>query len=205
MAAGGLGALGGALATKLIEGGVSGLIATVVILSCLQVGLMAPEFVLRAYVKKRRRRIHRSLPDALDLLVICTNAGYSLSASIKRISEEMRELCPALADELDMTAHDIQLSTDTVSALRGLADRTKVESLRSVVTTLIQAQQYGTPITQSLKQLAKSERATRMLLLEERGAKLAAKMTLPMMLLILPAVVLISGAPAMMQLMEAMK
>lgn len=203
--AGGLGALGGAFATKMVDGGVGTLIAAIIVLGSLQVGMIIPEFLVHSRVRTRRRLIHRGLPDALDLLVICTNAGYSLPASISRISKEMRTLCPALADELDITSHDIQLSADTVGALRGLADRTKVDSLRSVVTTLIQAQQYGTPITQSLKQLAKSERATRMLLLEEKGAKLAVKLTLPMMLLILPAVILISGAPAMMQLMEALK
>lgn len=204
VAAGGLGAFGGAFAIRAIPDP-GFVLATIFVLGGLQVGLMVPEFLLHAWVKRRRRDIHRSLPDALDLLVICTNAGYSLAASITRISHEMRELSPALADELDLTAHDIRLSGDTVGALRSLAERTKVDSLRSVVATLIQAQQYGTPITQSLKTLAKSERNTRILLLEERGAKLAAKLTLPMMLLILPAVILISGAPAMMQLMETLK
>lgn len=201
---GGLGILGGVFALRSM-GEVSGLITAFVLLACLQVGLMAPEALLHQRVKARRKAIHRSLPDALDLMVICTNAGYSLAAAIKRVAAEMRQLCPALSDEFDLTAHDVQISADTVTALRGLADRTKVESLRSVVVTLIQAQQFGTPITQSLKTLAKTERHTRMLMLEEKGAKLATKLTLPMMLLILPAVILIAGAPAMMQLMESLQ
>lgn len=178
----------------------------ILVLGCaLQAGLMAPELILRTAVKRRQKQIHHHLPDAMDLLVICTNAGCSLQASIRRVADELRELAPALANELDITAHDAQLSADPATALRKLAERCRVDSLRSLVTTLVQSQQCGTPITHSLKTLAKTERTTRMLLLEEKGAKLATKMTLPMMLLILPAVILVSAAPALLQLAEALK
>lgn len=181
------------------------IISAILVLGGLFVGMMLPEIALRKRVTARRRAIHRSLPDALDLLVICTNAGYSLGASIKRLSVELKPVCAALANELEVTSHEIQMNADPVEGLRHLADRTGVDSLRSLVATLIQAHQYGTPITQSLKTLAKSERTARILTLEEKGAKLAAKLTMPMMLLILPAVMVISGGPAMLRMMEAFK
>lgn len=181
------------------------LVAMIMAMGGLQVGMLGPEIALRRRVVARRKAIHRSLPDALDLMVICTNAGYSLGATIRRLSVELAEISPALANELEVTSHEIQMSGDPVSGLRNLAERTGVPSLRAMVATLVQAHQYGTPITQSLKTLARSERTTRILTLEEKGAKLAAKMTMPMMLLILPAVMLVSGAPAFLRLMESMK
>lgn len=184
---------------------VSGIIQLMLALGGLQFGMLLPEIILGRIVAARRRAIYRTLPDALDLMVICTNAGYSLGATIKRLSVELAELCPALANELEITSHEIQMNGDPVAGLRNLAERSGVDALRAMVATLVQAHQYGTPITQSLKTLARTERTTRILALEEKGAKLVTKMTMPMMLLILPAVMLISGAPAFLKMMEALK
>jgi tight adherence protein C len=181
------------------------LMSAILVLGGLLVGMMLPDMALRKRVAIRQSAIHRSLPDALDLMVICTNAGYSLSATIKRLSVELQGVCPALANELEVTAHEIQMNADPVEGLRHLSERTGVESLRSLVATLIQAHQYGTPITQSLKTLARTERTSRILALEEKGAKLAAKLTMPMMLLILPAVMMIAGGPAFLRIMEAFR
>lgn len=199
-----MGSVGGIFIARALENN-GALVSGILVLGGLLAGMMVPEVALSRRVTARRKAIHRSLPDALDLMVICTNAGYSLAATIKRLGVEMRTVCMPLANELEITAHEIQMNADPVEGLRHLADRTGVESLRSLVATLIQAHQYGTPITQSLKTLARSERTTRILTLEEKGAKLAAKLTMPMMLLILPAVMLISGAPAMLKMMEALK
>ncbi|NFV80734.1 type II secretion system F family protein [Magnetospirillum aberrantis] len=202
---GAVGAVLGVVAVRVMVQDMAMAIKLAMVLGGFQVGMMLPEIVLRRVVAARRRAIYRSLPDALDLMVICTNAGYSLGATIKRLSVELVDLCPALANELEITSHEIQMNGDPVAGLRSLAERTGVESLRAMVATLVQAHQYGTPITQSLKTLARTERSTRVLSLEEKGAKLAAKMTMPMMLLILPAVMLISGAPAFLRMMEAFK
>ncbi len=172
-------------------------------LSGFMVGMIAPELALKGWVRRRRRRIHRFLSDALDLMVICTNAGYSLNATIRTVATEMKPLCPPLADELELTFHETQVNADTVAALRHLSERTGVDSVRSLVTTLIQSHRYGTPITQALKVLARTERSARLLRLEEMGAKLSVKITLPMMLLILPAVFIVIGAPAFLSLKEA--
>lgn len=198
------GGFAGFIAARLNEND-QAFVSAVLVMGGLLVGMMLPEVALRQRVRKRQQAIHRSLPDALDLLVICTNAGYSLSASIKRLGVELKEVCAPLANELEITAHEIQINADPIEGLRRLAERTGVESLRALVATLIQAHQYGTPITQSLKTLARTERTTRILALEEKGARLATRMTVPMMLLILPAVMLISGGPAFLRMMEAFK
>lgn len=203
LAGGAVGVVAGVVLGRSLD--VVPLVAVIMVMGGLQVGMLGPEIALRRRVVARRQAIHRSLPDALDLMVICTNAGYSLGATIRRLALELAEISPALANELEVTSHEIQMSGDPVSGLRNLAERTGVPSLRAMVATLVQAHQYGTPITQSLKTLARGERTTRILTLEEKGAKLAAKMTMPMMLLILPAVMLVSGAPAFLRLMESMK
>jgi|GEM_PF-740776 tight adherence protein C len=166
------------------------------------IGMMAPEMVLKLMVRRRRKQINRYLSDALDLMVICTNAGYSLNATLRTVATEMKALCKPLGEELELTFHETQLNADTISSLRNLAERTGVESVRSLVTTLVQSHRYGTPITQALKILARSERHARLLRLEEQGAKLSVKITLPMMLLILPAVFILIGAPAFLSLSE---
>jgi tight adherence protein C len=169
------------------------------------IGMMLPEFALDWHIRRRQKQIATALPDALDLLVICTNAGYSLGSSIVRIADEMRTIAPALAYELGLTAQELRIDNDSASVLHNLADRVDVASLRTLVTTLAQSQRYGTPITQALRVLSRAERAQHMHLLEEKAAKLSTKMTLPMMIFILPTVILIAAGPAVLSLMAVFK
>jgi len=174
-------------------------------LGLLVVGAIIPEYLLKNRVNRRQHQIEQSLPDTLDLLVICTNAGYSLGASLNRTAEELLHICPPLADEIEVTTNELKLSGDSGKALRNLASRIGTPSIRSLVVTLLQSQQYGTPITQALRQLARSERTARMLRLEEAASKLSTKITIPMMFFILPAVILISAGPAIINLMSMVK
>lgn len=164
------------------------------------IGMMLPEYALGYTIKRRQRAIASALPDALDLLVICTNAGNSLVVAIKRVAAELRTICPPLADELSVTADELQIGGDSARALNAMAARIGLTSMRALVTTLVQSQQYGTPITQSLRMLSRSERAMQLIALEEKAAKLAPKMTLPMMLFIMPTVALIAAGPAVIRL-----
>ncbi|MDG0023290.1 type II secretion system F family protein [Trinickia sp. Y13] len=164
------------------------------------VGMMLPEIALGFAIKRRQRAISLTLPDALDLLVICTNAGNSLVVAIKRVAAELRTICPALADEFAVTADELQIGGDSAAALNAMAARIGLTSMRALVTTLVQSQQYGTPITQSLRMLSRTERAMQIIALEEKAAKLAPKMTLPMMLFIMPTVALIAAGPAVIRL-----
>jgi tight adherence protein C len=166
------------------------------------IAMILPEYVLAFWARRRRRQIAAVLPDALDLLVICSNAGHSLAVGIQRVAREIRMVSIPLADELDLTASELHLGGDASLALRNLAERIDLPSVRSLVSTLIQSQQYGTPITTALKTLSKSSRTQATLELEEKAAKLAPKMVVPMMLFILPTVAIISAGPAVLRLMD---
>ncbi|WP_175152948.1 type II secretion system F family protein [Paraburkholderia ultramafica] len=165
------------------------------------IGMMLPEYALGFMIGRRRKAIAVALPDALDLLVICTNAGNSLVVALKRVSAELRTISPALADELAVAADELSIGGDSARALQALAARVGLPSMRALVTTLVQSQKYGTPITQSLRTLSRTERTMQMVTLEEKAAKLAPKMTIPMMLFIMPTVGLIAAGPAVIRLM----
>ncbi|WP_345795717.1 type II secretion system F family protein [Castellaniella sp. MT123] len=167
-------------------------------------GSLLPRLILDRLVRRRQEAIRLSLPDALDLLVICTNAGLALNAALERVADEMEVVAPALADELKLTATELKLSSEIESVLTSLAERTGIEGMRTLVNTFLQARQYGTAITQSLRILAKTERTARMMRLEERAAKMAVKMTVPMMLFILPTVVIVGAGPAILSLMKTL-
>ncbi|MCY0389483.1 type II secretion system F family protein [Robbsia sp. Bb-Pol-6] len=168
------------------------------------VGMIVPEYMMTWRARRRRALMAACLPDALDLLIICTNAGNSFPVSIRRVADELATICPPLSDEFSLTADELHLSGDTNRALHGLAERIDLPSIRALITTLTQSMRYGTPITQALRTLSRTERLTHVVALEEKAAKLAPKMVVPMLLFILPPVVAISAGPAVIQLLEFM-
>ncbi|MCU9958356.1 MULTISPECIES: type II secretion system F family protein [Burkholderia] len=169
------------------------------------IGVIVPEYVLGAMIRRRRRIIAACFPDALDLLVICTMAGNSLASGIRRVAHELARICPPLADELTVCADELTLSGNVSATLTHFATRVDFASARSLATTLTQSQRFGTPITQALRTLSRSERTEQIVALEEKAAKLAPKITLPMMLFILPTVGLIAAGPAAIRLLEVFK
>jgi len=166
------------------------------------IGMMVPRLVLDRLVARRQRAIQANFPNVLDLLVVCTNAGLGLNAALQRVALEMEHIAPELADELTLTSGQLQLSGDVGEILREMADRIGLASIRSLVGTLIQSRRFGTPIGQALRVLSQSERTARLMRIEEAAAKLATKITLPMMFFILPTVLIIGAGPAILQLME---
>ncbi|MDR5850735.1 type II secretion system F family protein [Caballeronia sp. LZ003] len=165
------------------------------------VGMIVPEYVVGFVAAGRRREMAGCLPDALDLLVICTNAGNSLGVSIRRVADELKTICPPLSDEFALTADELKLSGDSTRALYGLAERIDLPSIRALISTLTQSMRYGTPITQALRTLSRTERVAHIVSLEEKAAKLAPKMVVPMMMFILPAIIAIAAGPAVIQLL----
>ncbi|MBN3792809.1 type II secretion system F family protein, partial [Burkholderia sp. Ac-20353] len=180
-------------------------IRAVTLVAAFVIGVIAPEYVLGAMIRRRRRTIAACFPDALDLLVICTMAGNSLATGVRRVSHELANICPPLADELGVCADELTLSGDVAATLTHFAARVDFASARSLATTLAQSQRYGTPITQALRTLSRTERTEQIIALEERAAKLAPKITLPMMLFILPTVCLIAAGPAVIHLLEVFR
>ncbi|MGF6932431.1 tight adherence protein C [Paraburkholderia sp. UCT70] len=180
-------------------------IRVLMMLAAFVFGMIVPEYALDIYARRRRKQILAYFPDALDLFVICTNAGNSLGVGLRRVAQEMAVICPALASELALTADELHLSGDSARALQAMADRVDVPPVRALISTLTQSMRYGTPISQALRTLSRIERTAHIVRIEETAAKLAPKMVVPMMLFILPAVVAISAGPAIMQLATSLK
>lgn len=188
--------------SRLDDGGLS--LWLIAILASAYIGSLFPRLVLDYLVKRRQEAIRLALPDALDLLVITTNAGLALNAAIDRVANELVVVAPELADELKLTSIQLRVSSDVEGVLNGLAERTNLDGMRTLVNTFVQARQYGTAITKALRILARSERTARMMRLEEQAAKLAVKMTVPMMLFILPTVLIVGAGPAILGLMKTL-
>jgi len=169
------------------------------------IGMMLPEIVLDYLVRKRRKAIALALPDALDLLVICTNAGNSLVVAIRRVATELGTICPPLSEEFIATADELSIGGDVSHALTAMSARIGTPTMSALVSTLVQSQKYGTPITQALRTLSRTERTMQIVALEEKAAKLAPKMTLPMIVFIVPTILLIAVGPAMIELLAAFR
>jgi tight adherence protein C len=143
------------------------------------------------------------LPDALDLFVICTEAGLSLDAAVTRVGREIGGSCPELADELGLTAIELGFLPDRRDALLNLARRVAAPQVRGLVNTLVQTEKYGTPLAQSLRVLAAEFRDTRMMKAEEKAARLPAILTVPMIAFILPPLFVVLLGPAIVQVTKA--
>jgi tight adherence protein C len=166
---------------------------------------MVPVIGLNQSVKGRQTRLKRQLPDGLDLLVICAEAGLSLDAALNRVSRELGLSSPDLADELGLTAVELGFLPNRRQALMNLTKRTNLPPIRGVVNTLVQTERYGTPLAHSLRVLSAEFREERMLKAEEKAAKLPATLTVPMILFILPTLFCVLIGPAIIQVMDATK
>jgi tight adherence protein C len=159
-------------------------------------GFFAPGLYIRNMTTKRSKRIQLGLPDALDLMVICAEAGLSLDATLMRVARELEAAWPELAEEFGITAAELTFLPDRRQAFENLAARTDMGSIRGVVNTLTQTAKFGTPLAQSLRVLAAEFRDARMFRAEEKAARLPALMTVPMILFILPTLFIVLLGPA---------
>jgi tight adherence protein C len=171
----------------------------------LAVGYVLPDLYVKNATDKRRAVIRKALPDALDLMVICTEAGLSLDATLKRVSEEFGHACGPLADELGLTALEIGFLPDRRQALRNLDLRTNIPAIRAMVNNLLQADKYGTPLAQALRVLSAEFREERMLKAEEKAARLPAMLTVPMIIFILPPLFVVLLGPAVLRTIDALR
>lgn len=161
-----------------------------------------PLLILRVLVKHRARAVADGLPDALELLVVCVEAGLALGDAIDRVIVELRRSQPALAEELAQTSADLKIMPSRDQALAGLADRVDMPSVRSLVATLSQTMRYGTPLARAMRVVAAEMRNDALINLEERANRLPALMTVPMMIFIMPTIFLIVGGPAGLRLID---
>jgi tight adherence protein C len=156
----------------------------------------APDLWLKNKITKRSHAIRKGLPDALDLLVICAEAGLTVDSAFGRVSRELGKAYPELGDEFALTSIELGFLTDRRMAFENLANRIDLDSIRGVVTTMIQTEKYGTPLASALRVLAAEFRNERMMRAEEKAARLPAIMTVPLILFILPVLFVVILGPA---------
>ena len=147
-------------------------------------------------------RLETGIPDALDLLVICTEAGLSLDHAIEQLGRVLRSSNPEVAEEFAATAAEMRVSAVRGQALENLAQRVGIASLRSIIAALNQSIKFGAPLAESLRMLAAEMRTERLARFEERAARLPVLLTLPLMAFILPSLLLVIGAPLALRIID---
>lgn len=167
-------------------------------------GYLAPSFWLDWVVRRRTGRIRRALPDALDLLVVCTEAGLGLSSAIQRVASDLGVSHPELAEELRIFNMQIRAGMDNRSALRDLEARTGVEDVRGLVTTLLQSMRFGTSVASTLRIYSEELRDKRMQRAEEYAAKVGTKMLFPLVLCIFPSFFVVTLGPPILGAIAAL-
>jgi len=168
-------------------------------------GAYGPTVILGNLIKRRQKSIQKALPDALDLLVICAEAGLSLDGALTRVAREIAPASPELADEFGLTAIELGFLPNRTEALRNLQRRVDMASVRGVVNTLAQTERYGTPLASSLRVLTAEFRDQRMMKAEEKAGRLPATLTVPMILFILPTLFVILVGPAAIQVIHTFR
>lgn len=163
-----------------------------------------PDLYLRNRIQKRSHAIRKGLPDALDLLVICAEAGLTVDAAFGRVAKELGRAYPELGEEFSLTAIELGFLTDRRAAFENLATRIDLEAVRGVVTTMIQTEKYGTPLASALRVLSAEFRNERMMRAEEKAARLPAIMTVPLILFILPVLFIVILGPAACSINDAL-
>jgi tight adherence protein C len=178
---------------------------TAVVLGSLIFSYKAADIWLSNRVTKRTAAIRKGLPDALDLLVICAEAGLTVDAAFGRVAKELGRAYPEAGDEFALTAIELSFLTDRRQAFDNLAQRVPLDSVKGVVTTMIQTEKYGTPLASALRVLSAEFRHERMMRAEEKAARLPAIMTVPLILFILPVLFIVILGPAACAISQVFK
>ncbi len=171
--------------------------------ACVGLGYKAPELFLKNKATKRTNAIRKGLPDALDLLVICAEAGLTVDAAFNRVAKELGRAYPELGDEFALTAIELSFLTERRQAFENFANRVDLDAVKGVVTTMIQTERYGTPLASALRVLSAEFRNERMMRAEEKAARLPAIMTIPLILFILPVLFIVILGPAACSISDA--
>ena len=169
------------------------------------VGLLGPDYVVKSMRARFLKRLDRGLPDALDMMVICSEAGLGLEPAINRVAAELAYAHPAVAEELQQTARELRILSDRGTALNNMGARTGLESLKRLGATLVQTMQHGTPLSQALRTLSTEMRSEMLNQFEARAARLPVLLTVPMIVFILPTVFAVVGGPAMIKVISSLR
>lgn len=175
------------------------------VLGGLAAAWVIPIGVVDGFIRRRQDRLRRAIPDALDLLLVCVEAGSSLETALQRVARELRRVHPELADELAGVVRRIKAGAPRSDALKALYARTGVDELRTIATNVLQSERWGTSITKVLRVTAETLRRKRKQLAERRAQTAPVKMTMPLVVLILPALFIVLLGPTMLSIMGMMK
>jgi tight adherence protein C len=171
----------------------------------LTAGYYAPNIYISNIAQKRRESIVQAFPDALDLMLICVESGMSIEAAIAKVGAEVGSASMELAEELSLLTAELSYLPERRLAYEGLARRTNHPGIRSVVTAMIQAERYGTPLGSALRVMAKENRELRLSAAEKKAAALPAKLTVPMIVFFLPVLFIVIMGPAIIKIQDVMK
>ena len=177
-------------------------IRLVILAGAVFLGWRMPDVVLSRLAARRQVRLEQGLPDALDLLVFCAEAGLSLDQAIEQVARDLRSSSPEVAGEFAAAAAEMRVLPDRSKALENLAQRAGLASLRSIVATLNQSIRFGTPLSDSLRVLAAEMRAERLARYEERAARLPVQLAIPLMGFILPSMMIVIGTPLILRMVD---
>ena len=162
-------------------------------------GLGLPGLALKNAIAKRRAALDRQYPEALDLLLVCVEAGLSMEAAFQRVTQELAATHPEITEELRLTSAELAFLNDRQRALRNLARRVRTDSFRSLANALAQSEAWGTSITSTLRTLSQENRKHRELRLRQQGQKLDAKLSIPLILFFMPALLVVLMGPSLIQ------
>jgi tight adherence protein C len=171
-----------------------------IIVGALLLGYMGPDIWLTQRIRNRQQTLRLSLPDALDLLVVCVEAGLGLDLALLRVSQELKITHPELCDELDIANAELRVGTNRIDAMRGLAERTGVDDIKALTAMLIQTDRFGTSIAQALRVHSADLRTKRRQRAEEEASKTTVKMVHPLVFIIFPALFKDIRGPAVISL-----
>ena len=167
-------------------------------------GFIAPTFIVRSRIARRQKQMQKALPDALDLLVVCVEAGLGLNQAMVRVAEEIERVSPVLSEQVGLVNLEIRAGTPRDEAFRNLGHRTGLQDIKSLMAMLIQTDRFGTSIAQALRTHAETMRTKRRQRAEEAAAKTTIKLVFPLVLFIFPALFVIILGPALIQIFEAL-
>jgi tight adherence protein C len=165
-------------------------------------GLFGPSLYLRNAIDKRKKVLQRSFPDALDLLLVCVESGLALDAALGRVCRELDRAHPVITEELNRTRMELTLLNDRTRALMNLGERTDLVAFRSLAAALIQTEKFGTSLTDTLRVLSDDYRQTRLLIAENKANRIPVLITIPLILLLMPAFIMIIMGPAIVRVIN---
>lgn len=168
------------------------------------VAFYLPDIYIKNLIDKRMHLLTRAMPDMLDLLVICAEAGLALDNALVRVSREIRMNSPEMADEMELTSAELGFMSERRIALENLYKRTSLPAMQALANTLIQSERYGTPLAQSLRVLSKELRDERLMKAEEKAARLPATLTVPMMIFIMPTLFIVLIGPGILRAIDGL-